>query len=109
MSIAKLNEWQCITAIFVCREPKVLADPETLAEREPRDWNVGALIARVISEEGAKARKVEIESERVRSENNSLKLEIALVTKNYEDLLNSTTWRVFRPIRKVVAFLQGNL
>jgi SAM-dependent methyltransferase len=40
-----------ITALFVCRQPRAAALPETLAERMPADWFAGAIVARILQEE----------------------------------------------------------
>ena len=48
--IEELNTWQCITAVFVCREPRGTPMPETLAERMPASWCHGATVANLIRE-----------------------------------------------------------
>jgi SAM-dependent methyltransferase len=42
---------QPITAVFVCRQPRDVALPETLAERMPAEWFTGAIVARIIREQ----------------------------------------------------------
>ncbi|TDH60631.1 class I SAM-dependent methyltransferase [Dankookia rubra] len=46
-----------ITAIFVCREPRLEALPETIAERTPAEWCEGAVAARLIASERAEAQR----------------------------------------------------
>jgi 2-polyprenyl-3-methyl-5-hydroxy-6-metoxy-1,4-benzoquinol methylase len=40
-----------ITALFVCRQPRDVALPETLAERMPAAWFAGAIVAGILQEE----------------------------------------------------------
>ena len=109
-----LNTWQCITALFVCRAPKTIADPETLGEREPSHWHMGALAAKLIAEEGAKVRAVQDEADRLRVEHARLKSDFDLLTlqheistRQYNDLATSTIWRATGPVRKIVSLLRS--
>lgn len=46
---------ETITAIFVCRAPRAVPGPETIAERTPAEWCEGQVAARLIARERAAA------------------------------------------------------
>jgi SAM-dependent methyltransferase len=51
MSVEKHCLDHPISALFVCRQPRDVALPETLAERMPAEWFAGAIVARIIQEQ----------------------------------------------------------
>jgi 2-polyprenyl-3-methyl-5-hydroxy-6-metoxy-1,4-benzoquinol methylase len=82
-----------ITALFVCRQPRDVALPETLAERMPAEWHTGAIVAKILREERQAC------EDRVR--------QAAITDPRLAALLNSTSWRITRPLRRVVRALRG--
>lgn len=133
--IEQLNTWQCITALFVCREPKLVVGPETLEEREPRDWNMGALAAGLIAEERTKTSDVQnrlsnaqrtidavsteidlLNAQTDRLEKNlsdqsaeivNLQSELTTYRTLHNEMINSTTWRLTQPLRQLITSLRS--
>jgi SAM-dependent methyltransferase len=82
-----------ITALFVCRRPRDVALPESLAERMPAEWHTGSIMAKVLREERQAC------EDRLR--------ETGPVRQQLDALLNSTIWRVTRPLRRAMTALRG--
>lgn len=82
-----------ITALFVCRQPRQAALPETLAERTPAEWHIGAIVARILREE--------------RLAGETRIGEAATVRTQLDALFRSTSWRITRPLRRAVTALRG--
>jgi SAM-dependent methyltransferase len=81
-----------ITAVFVCRDPRQMALPETLAERMPAGWFTGAIVARIVREEREAADAARAEIDAVRRERDAAQARLDAV-------LASTSWRVTRILR----------
>jgi SAM-dependent methyltransferase len=96
VTIERLNTWQCITAIFVCRAPRAAALPPALAERMPAEWHTGALAAKIIGEDRARVLQLTGELQRERADHAALREQLASV-------LRSKSWRVTAPLRRIVA------
>jgi len=106
VEIAELNRWQCITSVFVCRQPRSVALAETFAERTPYEWHEATLAARIIAEE-----KVKREEEKVKRKEEKARHERAYLDKSREIdrlrdeiamLRGSTAWRVTQPARSLI-------
>jgi len=96
VALTDLNRWQCITAVFVCRQPRSVALVETLAERTPSEWHEAALAARVIAEEKARHERADFDKGQ---EIGRLRDEIAM-------LRGSTAWRLTQPARSLVTTMR---
>lgn len=110
----------CLTAVFLCREPRASPLPESIMERTPAAWCEGAVAAQLIgaaSREGAEqqriiaelsahleAQRVELEQARAsRSEAmaslEATQLQIEVVLAEAALLKSSNSWRMTSPLR----------
>lgn len=120
----ELDGLSSITAVYVCRRPRSVALPETIAERTPARWAEGAVAARIIREgmEQLAALKREHEelsaqwSEKLSDVQNelsererlldSMRSQIAHCRAELSALRSSTSWRVTAPLRSVASIFR---